>query len=349
MYYVNTYDGSGIRQKKDQISQIDLQNKYQIWIDLGDPSIEELNQIQEKFLIDANILNQYSSGLKKPQIRVLENYIFTIILSIKFKTLQAIETEAVYLFIGKNWLVTIHSNKMNLKRQIHQIFENDKTVIESSIKILYYNILARIVEEYEQVLTTIEIAMTDLEEKSLYNPSKKILVDLEGLSRQLIILRRYFWRTREMINFLLYLEKETSEKEKQKEIKYLKIIYDNITELLDLIESHKDTINSIRELYLAYISLQMNDTMKTLTIFSVILLPLTFITGFYGMNGVNLNNFLIVPSGLGLVIVSMIIIITILMIFFRKKQWISQKDYYNIEKEEKKGKKPKINNNNESQ
>jgi len=152
------------------------------------------------------------------------------------------------------------------------------------------------------------------------------------------------------VNFLLYLEKETtSEKEKQKEIKYLKIIYDNITELLDLIESHKDTINSIRELYLAYISLQMNDTMKTLTIFSVILLPLTFITGFYGMNGVNLNNFLIVPSGLGLVIVTMVIIITILMIFFRKKQWISQKDYYNIEKEEKKGKKPKINNDNESQ
>ena len=139
------------------------------------------------------------------------------------------------------------------------------------------------------------------------------------------------------VNFLLYLEKETtSEKEKQKEIKYLKIIYDNITELLDLIESHKDTINSIRELYLAYISLQMNDTMKTLTIFSVILLPLTFITGFYGMNGVDLNNFLIVPSGLGLVLVSMIIIITILIIFFRKKQWISQKDYYNIEKQEKK-------------
>jgi len=203
--------------------------------------------------------------------------------------------------------------------------------------------LPRIVEEYEHVLTAIEIAMTNLEEKSLYNPSKKILVDLEGLSRQLIILRRYFWKTREMINFLLYLEKEKGT-EKQSEIKYLKIIYDNIAELLDLIESHKDTINSIRELYLAYISLQMNDTMKTLTIFSVILLPLTFITGFYGMNGVDLNNFLAVPSGLGLLIVGMVIIITILIIFFRKKQWISQKDYYNIEKEMKKDKKTKINN-----
>lgn len=110
----------------------------------------------------------------------------------------------------------------------------------------------------------------------------------------------------------------------------MRIIYDNINELLDLIESHKDTINSIRELYIAYVSLQMNDTIKTLTIFSVILLPLTFITGFYGMNGINLNNFFTVPSGLSLVLITMGIIIAVLIIFFRKKQWISQKDYYDI-------------------
>ena len=113
----------------------------------------------------------------------------------------------------------------------------------------------------------------------------------------------------------------------------MRIIYDNINELLDLIESHKDTINSIRELYIAYVSLQMNDTIKTLTIFSVILLPLTFITGFYGMNGINLNNFFTVPSGLSLVLITMGIIIAVLIIFFRKKQWISQKDYYDIEKD----------------
>ncbi len=332
MYYIFNYDKSGVSRQKNQISQIDLKGKYQIWIDLEDPTSKELSQIQEMFLIDTNILKQYSSGLKKPQIRVLKNYTFTLLLSIKFKTLQTIETEAVYMFIGKNWLITIHSSESNLKQKIDQIFENDKEVIESSIDILYYNILTKIVEEYEQVLTAIEIAMTDLEEKSLYNPSKKILVNLEGLSRQLIILRRYFWKIREIFNFLLYLEKET-EKEKEEHAKYLRIIYDNINELLDLIESHKDTINSIRELYIAYVSLQMNDTIKTLTIFSVILLPLTFITGFYGMNGINLNNFFTVPSGLSLVLITMGIIIAVLIIFFRKKQWISQKDYYDIEKD----------------
>jgi magnesium transporter len=127
---------------------------------------------------------------------VLESYIFTILLNIKFETLQTLETEAVYMFFGKNWLITIHPSRINLKEKTQQIFENDK-MVQSSIDILYYNILTIIVEEYEQVLTAIEIAMTDLEEKSLYQPSKKILVNLEGLSRQLIILRRYFWKIRE--------------------------------------------------------------------------------------------------------------------------------------------------------
>ncbi len=335
MYYISTYSKSGIRQK-NQISEIDLQDKYQIWIDLEDPTSEELSQIQEIFLIDANILNQYVTGLKKPGIRVLQNYTFTLLLSIRFKTLQIIETEAVYILIGKNWLITIHSSKIKLKQIIRQILENDKEVIESSIDILYYNILTKIVDEYEQALTAIEIAMTDLEEKSLYRPSKQILVHLEGLSRQLIILRRYFWKLREIFNFLLYSEKE---KEKQTQTKYLKIIYDNANDLLNLIESHKDTINSIRELYIAYVSLQMNDTVKTLTIFSVILLPLTFITGFYGMNGIDLINFYSVPSGLFLVLITMGIILVILIIFFRKKQWIAQKNYYDTEKDLNKVKK----------
>ncbi|HET8858061.1 MAG TPA: CorA family divalent cation transporter [Nitrososphaeraceae archaeon] len=126
MYYIFIYDKSGINLQKNHISQINLQNKYQIWIDLEDPTSEELSQIQETFLIDVNILKQFSSGLKKPQIKVLKNCLFTLLLSIKFKTLQTIETEAVFIFTGKNWLITIHSSKSNIKQKINQIFENDK-------------------------------------------------------------------------------------------------------------------------------------------------------------------------------------------------------------------------------
>ena len=66
MRYIITYDKTGVRQQK-HISQTDLQNGYQIWVDLENPTSEEISSIQETFAIDANILKQYSSGVKKPE------------------------------------------------------------------------------------------------------------------------------------------------------------------------------------------------------------------------------------------------------------------------------------------
>ena len=86
-----------------------------------------------------------------------------------------------------------------------------------------------------------------------------------------------------MVNFLTHIEEDKNE------IKYIQMAYDNITQLIELVESYRDTINSVRDLYIPNISLQMNDTMRTLTIFASILLPLTLVASIYGMNGLDLN------------------------------------------------------------
>lgn len=306
----------------DQFSLDDLQNENKVWIDIENPTSKEISWIEDTFNIDNTIFKQYLAGSKKPQIRILEEYTFTSIVNVKFKNLQTLTMQPIYIFVGKNWLITVHSSEINLKEKVHQMFDNDKTIAESSIKILYYNILTKIIENYEQLLTAIEIALTDFEEKSLFNYSIEVLRQLKDLSHQLIMLRRYFWKVREIFSFLTYQEQEIEAKQN---IKYLKILYNNVDELVHLIESYKDTINSIRELYIANVSLQMNDTVKTLTIFSAILLPLTFITSFYGMNGLDLNNFSSLPFGTILVSITMGIILSILILFFRKKQWILRK------------------------
>jgi len=95
---------------------------------------------------------------------------------------------------------------------------------------------------------------------------------------------------------------------------------------------------------MANISLQMNDTMRILAIFSAIVLPLTFISGVYGMNGLDLNNINSLPLGFLIVVLSMIIVVAVLFIFFKKKQWILVKrdsdndDELLINKELSKGK-----------
>src|SRR6476619_7701666 len=169
---------------------------------------------------------------------------------------------------------------------------------------------------YEQVLTSVELTITDLEEKALSEPARETIQYLATLSRQLIMFRRHFWRMRDVVNFLSHMEKD------QNEVKYIQMAYDNISHLVELVESYSDTINSVRDLYIANISLEMNDTMRTLTIFAAVLLPLTLVAGFYGMNGLDLNNLSELPSGFTIVMISMIIITGAIFYLFIKKKWI---------------------------
>jgi magnesium transporter len=207
---------------------------------------------------------------------------------------------------------------------VHRLFEEkNKKVIGASIDSLYYSIISEMVDTYEQLLTAIELTITDFEQRTLYRPTRKMLEYLDTLSRQIIVLRRHFWHIRDILNFLIHAQKEQSEK--VGETKYIEMAYDNITQLIQLVESYRDTINSTRDLYMANISLQMNDTMRVLAVFSAIVLPLTFISGIYGMNGLDLHNISSVPLGFAIVILTMLIAVGILFLFFKKKQWILTK------------------------
>ena len=298
-------------------SKEDLEAGYNVWIDLVEPTATEVSNIQQSFHLDKVALEKYLNKSKKPHVRIVDNHKFTLALDMKFKDAQTLVTEGVYLFVGRGWLVTIHSEKVDLQSTIMTLFEEkNKTVIESSIDALFYNILANLVDSYEQLLTAIELSLTDFEQRTLYRPSRKMLEYLDSLSRQVIILRRHFWHMRDIINFLTHTEED------KEDVKYLKIVYDDINQLIEMVESYRDTINSTRELYIANVSLQMSDTMKTLTIFSAILLPLTFISSIYGMNGLDLQNFFDFSTGLKIILAIMGAITIGLFIFFKKKQWI---------------------------
>jgi magnesium transporter len=258
---------------------------------------------------------------KKPQIRVLENHTFTIFLQMRYKSIDNLDTEAVYFFLGRGWLITIHSSEVNLVKTVRKMFaEKNKRIIESPIDALYYYILSHIIEKYEQLLTAIELKVLEFEKESLYRPTRKTLENLDILSKQAIILRRHFWQARHVMNFLIHMEED------KEDIKYLQIVYDDINQIIDLVESYHDTVNSTREIFAGSVSLQLNDTMRILTIFSSILLPLTFLTSIFGMEGFDLNNIHSIPQGFMIILAAMSIIAAVLFYMFWKRQWIFVKN-----------------------
>jgi magnesium transporter len=259
--------------KEGQGSKEDIKQGYNLWIDIENPTSSEIFNIEQSFNLDNKAVEMLQNKSKKSQIRVLENHTFTIFLQMRYKSIENLDTEAIYFFLGRGWLITIHSSEVNLIKTVRKMFaERNKRIIESPIDALYYYILSNIIEKYEQLLTAIELKILDFEKESLYRPTRTTLENLDTLSKQAIVLRRHFWQARHVMNFLIHMEEDKDD------IKYLQIVYDDINQIIDLVESYRDTINSTREIYAGSISLQLNDTMRILTIFSSILLPLTFLT-----------------------------------------------------------------------
>jgi magnesium transporter len=306
---------------KDQVkldgSIEDLKEGYNVWVDVIDPDEKELESLSQKFSLNQDAIQTCINKSKKPEIRQLGNHTFTVVVDMKNKDPETLLIEAVYFFLGKNWLVTIHSPEVNLKQIVERLFKiQNETIKQTRIDALYYNILAALVTKYEQLLTALELSVNEYQRRSFVRPFPAIFESIDILSRQTIMLRRQFWHVRNIINFLLHSEKD------KEDVKYIEIVYDDITQLIDFVESYEGTINSIRELYVAKVSLQINETMRVLTIFTVILLPLALIAGIYGMNGIDLKNITEIPLGFLVVLATMAFMVVGFVLFFIKKRWI---------------------------
>ena len=313
------YDSTQVKQGG---TKEDISKGFKLWVDLVNPSPTEISEIKKTFNLDESALETLINKSKKPQVRVLENHKFTIILDIRYKTFENLVTESIYLFHSTEWLITIHSENVDLMTNVQLLFEQkNKKVMEATIDALYYNILTEITGRYELLLTSIELAISDFGKRSLTKrATNKILEQLDTLTRQIILLRRHFWKTREIMNFLTHMEQDKDE------IIYLQIAHDNISDVIELVESFRETINSTRDLYMASISMQMNDTMRILTIFTAILLPLTLIPGIYGMYALDLTSIGSIPTGFLIVVFVMIIMAILLFWYFKQKQWIMSRD-----------------------
>ncbi|WP_458719398.1 magnesium transporter CorA family protein [Candidatus Nitrosocosmicus sp. R] len=314
------YDQKGMVEEKNELNG-DLKENHNLWIDISDPTDEDITNLENKFSLNKKALGRIKQKSKKPVVKEIEHDSkFIILLDLKFDNLQHLESSPLYFFVGNRWLITIHSNKIDLVTKVKTILADRKTILESSIDALYYSIISDIIEDYEQLLTAIELKVFDIEKDAQYRPSKRVLTYLDTLSRQVITLRRYFWDARNIINYHVTMEKDKDD------IKYLQIVFNNINQLIEMIQSYQDTINSTRDLFSSSISLQINETMRVLTIFSAIVLPLTLLIGVLGLQGFDLNNLDTIPRYLGSLVLVMLVITIVSLFVFWKKKWIFSYD-----------------------
>jgi magnesium transporter len=163
-----------------------------------------------------------------------------------------------------------------------------------------------------------------LEEQLVTEPTEQTLHGIHKLKREMIVLRRSVWPLREVISGLQRSESPLIKK--TTEI-YLRDVYDHTIQIMDTIESGRDMVSGMVDLYLSSLSNKMNSVMKVLTIIATIFIPLTFIAGIYGMNFNPEKSPFNMPEldwywGYPAAWLAMIIVAVIMLIYFRKKKWL---------------------------
>ena len=176
----------------------------------------------------------------------------------------------------------------------------------------------RIVDNYFIVLENIGEEIESLEEDLVADPGPVTLKKIHYLKRELISLRKSVWPLREAISSL---ERGESDLVQDKTLVYLRDVYDHTIQIIDTIETFRDILSGLMDIYLSKVSHRMNEIMKVLTIMATIFIPLTFIAGIYGMN------FRYMPElewrwGYPSIWIIMILVVVIMLMLFKKRKWL---------------------------
>ena len=303
----------------DEIQRL-LQQPGVTWVNVaGLHEVEVVDRLASMFGIHPLIREDILDTTHRPKVQDLEEYLFLVLRTLRFdQQAVKIHSRQISLIIGQNYLISFQENGDDLSAAIGpRLAVEQGRLRKSGPDHLAYCILDTVVDEYFDVLEKLGERIEFLEEELVSKASRTQVKDIHTLKTQMISVRKAVWPLREVVNRLLDGESPLI---KENTIPYLRDVYDHTIHCIDTIETFRDIVSGMLDIYLSSVSYRVNEIMKVLTIIATIFIPLTFLSGWYGMN------FKYMPElqwqyGYPMVIAIAISIVTGLLIYFRRKHW----------------------------
>ena len=291
------------------------------WINIdGLHDIELLEKLGKGFELHPLILEDILSTSQRPKFEDYEKHFFIVLKMLSFKEEnQAIETEQVSLILGPNYVISFQERIGDAFEPIRERIRNAKGRIRKmGSDYLCYSLLDAIVDNYFVILERFGEKIESMEEEVVGDPTERTVQQIHSLKREMILMRKSIWPLRELIGGL---QKSESSLINETTDIYLRDVYDHTIQIIDTIESFRDMVSGLLDIYLSSLSNKMNAVMKVLTIIATIFIPLTFVAGIYGMNFEYMPE-LKVRWAYGAVWLVMITIAVIMLSYFRRKKWL---------------------------
>ena len=282
--------------------------------------MDTIEKIGQHYDLHPLVLEDILHTGQRPKFEDIEQYLFVVLMMLRFdKENKSVISEQVSLVLGKNFVISFQENVGDVFEQIRDRIRNSKGRIRKmGSDYLMYALLDAIVDGYFAILENMGETIETLEEELVDDPSKNTLQQIHHLKREMIFLRKSVWPLRELISSL---ERSESKLIQQSTEAYLRDVYDHTIQVIDTVESFRDMVASMLDLYLSSLSMRMNEVMKVLTIIATIFIPLTFIAGVYGMNFHNMPE-LSWKYGYPVTLLVMAIISIGMLYYFKRKNWL---------------------------
>ncbi|OGP69386.1 MAG: magnesium and cobalt transport protein CorA [Deltaproteobacteria bacterium RBG_13_60_28] len=298
-----------------------LQDKPGVtWIKVdGVHAVENLQKLGECYHLHPLILEDILNTDQRPKIEDFDDYIYIVLRLINYNQDKEVTSEQISLILGRNFVISLQESDGAVFAPILERLRTSKGRIrKSGADYLVYTLMDIIVDNYFVVLEKFGEALEYLEEEVVTKPSTQTLQDIHRFKYDMIMLRKSVWPLREVIG---RLERRESDLIQEATGIYFKDVYDHTIVAIDNIETYRDILSGMLDIYLSSISNRLNEIMKVLTIIATIFMPLTFLAGVYGMNFKHMPELEWTwgyPASLGL----MLGISLTMLFFFRRKRWI---------------------------
>jgi magnesium transporter len=305
----------------EQLPELLQDESAVIWVDMESPTEADEQVLLDVFNFHPLTVEDCRENRHYPKVEEFPGYIYFIVHGVTSDTspdrFNTIELDG---FLGSNYVITYHHESFRSIDNVKQLLRTSPIACQRGPAFLLHQILDHVVDYYSPVLDDFDDRIDRLEHEifTLHRPNNAILAQIMDLKRSVLRLRRI--STKQM-DILLRMSRGEFELIPEEMRPFYRDVFDHLVRVVDLAESYRDLISGSLEAYLTVVSNRMNEIMKVLTIFSAIMLPLTFIAGVYGMNFDNMPELHSRYGYLGTLAVMGVVAVGML-IFFWRRGWL---------------------------
>lgn len=279
---IHTFDFNGLHRVIDGDFKTLRTGSSVVWIDLKDPSLQELQRLQSAFGFHPLAIEDTRNEHQRPKVEEYADHLF-IITNNAVEADQALTFQEIDIFLGRNYMVTIHTECDAVIKEVHHRMNQTGRFKHVSSEYLLYVLLDTIIDGYFPLLDKLDNEIEAISEQVFENAEKKMLMRLFELKRMLNEAWYVVGQERDMFRILTRREEDLITHHDVLEY-YLRDVNDHLIRIGDIIAVMRDDLKNIVDLYVSSTSNRLNNVVNRLSMVTILIGILTVISGFYGMN-----------------------------------------------------------------